>query len=377
MRTTASFQLFPDAPAERELARARWLAQEGRVDDALGAYRDVLHRQPDSRAAWAEAFELLRRSRRRDEALRWAEQAVAQSEGAAFARALEGAALIELARYPEALRALEGAIDADPDLAVVWHELGYAAYRLGEPSRALAALDRAFALEPHTATLLLRGRILLDAGRYVAAEVAFEGAAQAASFEEQRREAQQLIDVARRFGLFSTQQPSTLTPPRRFFADTGTVVLASASGQSDDDEVIAALATLAADLGWRFGQLLALDDPAPFRSLGERLEIEPEPLDHLNVARVPLVVARRLGEGDAARWTEVEQALEAGNAGLLFILEHPATHAPHADVVGRIPRILGACDPAAAVLQAGHPAARLAGRRLVTAAVHAAEDHRR
>src|SRR5207244_568410 len=82
-------------------------------------------------------------------------------------------------RYRDALATLEQAVEFDPDLALVWHELGYAAFRLGDRNRALLALDRAFALEPHTETLRLRGRILRDAGRYQAAEVAYEGAAQA------------------------------------------------------------------------------------------------------------------------------------------------------------------------------------------------------
>jgi len=51
------------------------------------------------------------------------------------------------------------------------------------------ALDRAFALEPHTDTLKLRGQVLREAGRYQAAEVAFEGAAQAAEHAEQRVDA--------------------------------------------------------------------------------------------------------------------------------------------------------------------------------------------
>src|SRR5207247_7372988 len=85
-----------------------------------------------------------------------------------------------------ALPILEQAVEFDPDLALVWHELGYAAFRLGDRNRALLALDRAFALEPHIETLRLRGRILRDAGRYQAAEVAYEGAHQAAEQREQR-----------------------------------------------------------------------------------------------------------------------------------------------------------------------------------------------
>ena len=70
MRTTASYDLFPDAPSERAMARARWLAREGRVADAEAAYRDVLATHPDLKPCWAEYFELLRRSGRGEDALR-------------------------------------------------------------------------------------------------------------------------------------------------------------------------------------------------------------------------------------------------------------------------------------------------------------------
>src|SRR6266571_3922137 len=169
MRTTASYELFPDAPSERAMARARYLVREGRVADAEKAYRDLLAEHPDLKPGWAECFELLRSQGRTEDALRFAEAARAQFGDSAFSLALKGAALIELTRYRDALATLEQAVEFDPDLALVWHELGYAAFRLGDRNRALLALDRAFALEPHTETLRLRGRILRDAGRYHAA----------------------------------------------------------------------------------------------------------------------------------------------------------------------------------------------------------------
>src|SRR5258708_4824817 len=179
MRTTASYELFPDAPSERAIARARYLVREGRAADAEQAYRDVLAEHPDLKSGWAECFELLRDQGRREDALGLAEGARAKCGDQAFALALKGAALIELERYREALATLEQAVAADPDLAPVWPELGYAAFRLGDKNRALLALDRAFALEPHTETPRLRGRIFRDPGRYQAAEVAHEGAAPA------------------------------------------------------------------------------------------------------------------------------------------------------------------------------------------------------
>src|SRR3989441_1598354 len=265
MRTTASFDLFPDAPSERAMARARWLAREGRVADAEAAYRYVLTTHPDLKPCWAEYFELLRRDGRSGDALKLSDDARHHFGETAFLLALQGAALIELERYRDALAVLERAVESDPDLALVWHELGYAAYRIGDPNRALLALDRAFALEPHTETLQLRGRILREAGRYQAAEVAFEGAAQAAEHGAQREEAEHEILATRRFGFYAPRRPDDLSADERWFAETGAVVLARdpAPDPPADEALVQAFLEIARDAGWRFTQVVAVGPPLP------------------------------------------------------------------------------------------------------------------
>src|SRR5689334_24724213 len=124
MRTTASYQLFPDAPSEGAMARARYLAREGRVVDAEKAYRDLLAEHPDLKTGWAECFELLRRQGRKEDALRLAEGARAQFGDSAFSLALTGAALIVLERYPEAMSTLAQGVDVDPDLALDGQAVG-------------------------------------------------------------------------------------------------------------------------------------------------------------------------------------------------------------------------------------------------------------
>src|SRR2546427_3701098 len=295
MRTTASYDLFPDAPSERAIARARWLAREGRIADAEQAYRGVLATHPDLKECWAECFELLRREHRAEDALRLAEGAVGHFGLTPFPLTLQGAALIELGRYREALAALEQALERDPDLALAWHELGLAAYRIGDPNRALLALDRAFGLEPHTETLRLRGRILRDAGRYQAAEVAFEGAAQAAEHREQRVAAEREIAATRRYAFYAPRRPDGLTPAERWFAETGTVVLASddATAVPDDASLAAAFVDLARDSGWRFGQIVALGPTLPvWRTLADALGAPLGTRTRFDPATCPLVVAQ-------------------------------------------------------------------------------------
>src|SRR5207245_4544716 len=139
MRTTASYDLFPDAPSERAMARARWLAREGRVADAETAYRGVLATHPDLKPCWAEYFELLRTTGRAQDALRLAEGAEVQFSGGAFPLALKGAALIELARVPDALAVVERGVEGDPELALVWLEVGYGGFDLRGRSRRVPA----------------------------------------------------------------------------------------------------------------------------------------------------------------------------------------------------------------------------------------------
>ncbi len=374
MRTTASYDLFPDAPSERAMARARWLAREGRTGDAEAAYISLLSSHPDLKVCWAEYFELLRAGGRAAAALELAERARAQFGETGFALTLQGAALVELGRYPDALASLERAVEADPDLALVWHELGWAAYKLGDKNRALLALDRAFALEPHTETLKLRGRVLRDAGRYQAAEVAFEGAAQAAEHAEQRADAEREIAATRRYAFYSPRKPEDLGPGERWFADTGSVVLAPDAGPvpPGDETLVATFAEVAEDSGWRFGQVIAFDPSLPVWSdLAERLGAPLAGPAAFDPAVCPLVVDTGALRADP-KWTKLAAAVPAQGSGLVFVLEHPAETAPGLeggpDVIGVLTdagqRRMRAPNPAHALSEAQHPGARLAGRRL-------------
>ena len=360
------------------MARARYLARSGRVADAEKAYRDLLAEHPDLKPGWAECFELLRGQGRKEDALRLAEGARAQFGDSAFSLALKGAALIELERYREALSILEQALDFDPDLALVWHELGYAAFRLGDRNRALLALDRAFGLEPHTETLRLRGRILRDAGRYQAAEVAYEGAAQAAEHAEQRAAAEREIAATQRYAFYAPRRPDELTTAERWFAETGSVVLASQEGTDisspDDAALAAAFVDLARDSGWRFGQVVTVGPALPvWHTLADALRAPLVAGARFDPAACPLVVAQRPQPSDA--WSTLTAAVAEHATGLVFVLEQapvPLSEpgAAAADVIGVLADTGGRrsqrLNVAHALSEAQHPAGRLAGRRLKT-----------
>lgn len=371
MRTTASYDLFPDARSERALARARWLAREGRIRDAQSAYDDLLASNPDLKACWAEYFELLRAGGKADEALQLADRARATFGETGFSYSLRGAALTELGRYPEALAELERGVEADPDLGLVWHELGYAAHKLGDRNRALLALDRAFALDPHTDTLKLRGQILREAGRYQAAEVAFEGAAQAAEHAEQRADAEREIATTRRYGSYAPRRPEELTPTERWFADTGSVVLATAPGPvaPSDETLVATFAEVAANSGWQFGQVILLGPEFPAcNDLAERVGAPLVTPAALDPAVCPLIVGLRPLPADRT-WNGIVSKLASHSIGLVFALEHPGeTQGVSTDVIGVLSdagtRRERAPNPAQAWADAQSSGARLAGRRL-------------
>jgi tetratricopeptide (TPR) repeat protein len=370
MRTTSSFEIFPTDASEQDLAKARRHRQEGRAGEAEAAYRSVMKHQPGLRTSWTECFDLLRQAGRADDALALAVDAERRFSAEAFPIALKGAALIEQRRFEEALAALETAVERDPYLALTWHELGNAAFRLGDGSRALLALDRAFALEPHTETLTLRGRILRDAGELYAATVAFEAAMHSATHEEQRAEIEGEIQLTQRLGDFAPRRLKDLTPGERWFAEHGVVVLAAAGGASAPPlaaHLVEAFAQLAEDRDWGFGQLLAHGTSPLWPILSERLGLPWEYLNRADPDRVPLLVAERPPHDDP-QWESVAGAIRDSGKGAVFTVWHPAAEAPEVDVVGGLEErgaalALGV-SPTNAIVMAQHPGAGVNSRDL-------------
>jgi Flp pilus assembly protein TadD len=363
MFTTAQFRVFTSEPEERALSRPRHLLRDGDRTQAEAAYLQVIAGEPGLKAAWAEYFQLLRAEGRFDDALELAERANERFEGDAFAGALKGAALVEMGRLRPALTFLQASAELDPDFGMVWHEMGYAAYRLGEFNHALLALDRAFALDPRSGTLHLRGKILRTSGQFMAAEVAFAGAAEAAEFPEQKAEAEHQIQITRRFAHFG-RRPAELNEQERWFAEQGTVFLAGPQMQSILLEAaLEGFANLAGRLDWRFTTLAPVDEWPGWTSLATMLGIPVEPDLRPAFGLIPLIVARRPDCTDP-RWMLGTKAVAATGAGLTFVLEQPQDHPP-ADVALQMEGAQGgALDLEAAAALALHEEGRLARRTL-------------
>lgn len=372
MRTTSSFEIFPNDASERELAKARLFRREGRFHDAERAYRRVMTQMPGLRTTWTECFDLLRQSGRTDEALALADDAARTFGTEAFPIALRGAALIEQQRFPEALEALELAVERDPHLALTWHELGYAAYRIGDGTRALLALDRAFALEPHTETLALRGRILREQGEFYAATVAFEAAMHSATHDEQRDAIDHEIDVTQRMGDFAPRRPRDLTAAERFFAEHGSVVIAAAVADEapSDEGVIDGFVRLTQDRDWQFGVVVeAGQTHVAAARIAEALDLPRVPLADFDIDRVPLLVAD--APPHDAGWTAAVEAIAERGAGVSFVAWHPLADTPEADVIGGLEahgaRLALGTDVADAVVMAQHPKAAVSERTVAAA----------
>jgi len=347
MRLTSSFAVFRVQPGEEGLAKARWYSRDGKAADAERAYRAAIAAEPDLRAGWLELFELLRRDGRYDDALELALRAEDHfGPDLAMPRAIKGAALAELGRTRDAVAALEEAIERDGNLALAWHELAYAAFRSGEYARALLVLDRAFALEPHTDTLMLRGHILRAAGQYDAAEVAFEGAQQSAEHDVPRREAERELAAPRRSAALGGKKPRHFTARERAFADLGAVLLdreadaGAAPGAADAPPLLAAclvsLAGLVEAIGWHpvVCSGVTAEDDALATAVAQAIGAQAMPIAALDPADRPLVVT--VWNGGGREWGRQLARLGRWKSGCAFALAQAPGVTESADVIGTL-----------------------------------------
>ena len=339
MRRTSSFAVFRFDPGEQDLAKPRWLAREGKVAEAEDEYRRVLGANPDLYTGWLELFELLRRAGRHQDGLELADAAERHwGPDAAMPHTLRGAALVELGRLGDGIGALQKAIGADDAFALAWHEYGYASYRAGHHSEALLALDRAFALEPHTDTLMLRGRILREGGRFDAAEVAFQGALQATEHDVPRRDAEKEIAATRRAAALGGKRPREFTARERWFARSAGVLLTAAGPTAPPADTAAlavgGLVALSAALEWRPAAVAGATegDEELARIVAEALAVQLLGAAALDPADRPLVVTVVNDGRDG--WGKQLDRLTRWRSGYAFALYEPEGATEPADVTG-------------------------------------------
>lgn len=170
------------AQAEAAKASADRMFDDGRIDEALAAYRQLLAAMPAYARAWnnfglclrvagrpAEAEDAFRAAvshspslvpawinlasaqedaRRYDDALASLDRALALEPGSRDALNNAGQLLASIGRYAEAERRFRAAIEAYPEEASLHLNLGLALTRTGRVPEAIAVLERALEIEP-------------------------------------------------------------------------------------------------------------------------------------------------------------------------------------------------------------------------------------
>ena len=153
------------------------LQAEGRLDEAVEQYRQVLALTPDDALAHSNLGTALAAQGRLDEAVGHYERALAQAPGDADTHSNLGNALLSLGRADEGVASLRRALDIDPGSAEAHAALGIALHDGGEVDDAIVHLRRAVDLGVVTAELHNRlGIALGSAGRLDEAAVEFRRA---------------------------------------------------------------------------------------------------------------------------------------------------------------------------------------------------------
>ena len=142
------------------------LQAEGRLDEAVEQYRQVLALTPDDALAHSNLGTALAAQDRLDEAVGHYERALALAPGDADAHSNLGNALLSLGRADEGVASLRRALDVDPGSAEAHAALGIALHDGGDLVDAIVHLRRAIDLGVVTAELHNRlGIALGSAGR--------------------------------------------------------------------------------------------------------------------------------------------------------------------------------------------------------------------
>src|SRR5450759_2542293 len=175
--------LKPSSPAISQKTRGEWLHtgdisfDHGDYEEALKAYEQALHLDPNDARAYNGKGNALYNLKLYNEALAAYEQAVRLAPNHARSFYGKGTALYSLKNYHEALAAYEQAIRLDPKYASPHNGKGNALYNLKRYEEALAAHEEAIRLDPNEANYRTnKGNDLQDLKRYNEALAAYEQA---------------------------------------------------------------------------------------------------------------------------------------------------------------------------------------------------------
>jgi tetratricopeptide (TPR) repeat protein len=140
------------SPAELRLYRSgHTLGLEGRPEEAIAAYRQLVMRRPDLADVWSELVSLYSLTRAWSQALTAARQLVQLRPEDALAWHNLAALLQNHSRPVEAIPAFREALRLDGGMARAWHGLGCAHRAQGQHREALSAFQQAVRFDPDLA----------------------------------------------------------------------------------------------------------------------------------------------------------------------------------------------------------------------------------
>ena len=163
-------------------AITRWPDRDEAFQDVVGeinrTIKDLLN-SLKTKEEWLNEGNALHSLNRSQEALAAYEQAIHLDPNLAAAYNNKGMALYDLKRYQEALAAYEQAIRLDPNLALAYNGKGAALRALNRSQEALAAYEQAIRLDPNFANAYHnKGLALETLGKKKEAQQAYERARQ-------------------------------------------------------------------------------------------------------------------------------------------------------------------------------------------------------
>ncbi len=143
------------------------LQKQGRAKEALECFDKAIEINPSFEPPWVERVRIFLDGQKYDEALGYADKALAQHRRCEDALKLKGAILIHLGKNEEALDVLQRASETKPEDGNLWELRAKALSNLGRHKEAVECASESLKTNPTNHQLVgVKGLALLDLGRY-------------------------------------------------------------------------------------------------------------------------------------------------------------------------------------------------------------------
>jgi tetratricopeptide (TPR) repeat protein len=130
------------------LARADALMTQGRIDEAIAQYREVVRAEPNDSAGYNKLGGLLMRRGQARDALATIRRAVELKPDDPEAHNNLGLALMQVGQFQDAVSSMQRAVELKPDYAEARYNLAQAFSTLGQAGAAVGQLREALRLKP-------------------------------------------------------------------------------------------------------------------------------------------------------------------------------------------------------------------------------------